>query len=140
MTFLLCRASHDNSWGIVNTTCTYFIGSNSRLRPASHLSRALVWHFGQCLERHELKEVASLPHWRQRSRWPPSAAVRQCSMANSTRRCSHVSQERFLSTKLLPCFRMISATSKGGFVIFCAAFATVSPDQRSTVLRYRAAC
>jgi hypothetical protein len=25
------------------------------LRAASHFSRALVWHFGQCLERQELK-------------------------------------------------------------------------------------
>ena len=60
--------------------------------------------------------MASWPHWRQRSRWPPSAAVRQCSMAKSTRRCSQVSQDRFFSMKLLPCARMISATSKGGRV------------------------
>jgi hypothetical protein len=37
-------------------------------------------------ERQELKEMASWPHWRQRSRWPPRAAVRQYSMAESTRR------------------------------------------------------
>jgi hypothetical protein len=36
--------------------------------PASHLSRALVWHLGQCLERQELNEMASWPHCRQRSR------------------------------------------------------------------------
>ncbi len=50
--------------------------------------------------------------------WPPSAAVRQCSMAWRTRRCWYVSQDRFFSMKLLPCCRMISATSKGGRFMF----------------------
>ncbi len=40
---------------MVKTMCTYFTGSSSLLRSASQLFRALVWHFGQCLERHELK-------------------------------------------------------------------------------------
>src|SRR5229473_5528805 len=111
---------------MVKTTCTYFTGSSSLPRSASHLSRALVWHFGQCRERQELKEMASWPHWQQRSRCPPSAAVRQCSIAMSTRRCSQVNQDRFFSIKLLPYARMISATSKGGGFIFCAASATVS--------------
>ena len=29
MTFLFCKASHDSSWGIVKTTCTYLTGSSS---------------------------------------------------------------------------------------------------------------
>ena len=43
----------------------------------------------------------------------------------STRRCCHVSQERFLSMKLFPCARMISATSKGGRFTSSVASASV---------------
>ncbi len=43
--------------------------------------------------------MASWPHREQRSRWPPSVAVRQNSMAYSTRRWSHVNQDRFFSMK-----------------------------------------
>ena len=46
--------------------------------------------------------MASWPQRQQRSRCPPSAAVRQCSIASSTRRCCHVNQDRFFSIKLLP--------------------------------------
>ena len=80
------------------------------------------------------------PHGRtreHRSRWPPSVAVRQTSMAYSTRRCSHVNQDRCFAMKLLPCARMMSATSKGGRFIFFAAFATASPGPGSEVRRYR---
>ncbi len=52
---------------------------------------------------------------------PPSAAVRQCSMAR-IRRWNHVSQERFFSTKLSPAARMMSATSKGGRFHFLISF------------------
>ena len=58
--------------------------------------------------------VASWPHREQRFKWPPSVAVRQNSMAYSTRRWSHVNQDRFLAMKLLRYCRMMSATSKGG--------------------------
>src|ERR1035438_1980579 len=52
-------------------------------------------------------------------RWPLhrsdlSVAVRQNSMAYSTRRWSHVNQDRCFTMKLLPYCRMMSATSKGG--------------------------
>ena len=40
--------------------------------------------------------MTSWPHREQRSKWPPSVAVRQNSMAYSTRRWSHVNQDRFL--------------------------------------------
>ena len=71
--------------------------------------------------------MASMAAREQRSRWPPRAAVRQCSMARSTLRCCQVSQDRFFSMKLLPCARMISATSRVGRVISCAACAIASP-------------
>ncbi len=98
-----------------------FDGRSSARRPSSHRSRAFTWHFGQCLERHELKEVASFPHCPHRSRCPPRAAVRHRSMATSTRMCIHVSQDPFFSMKLRPQARIISATSKGGRFIACVA-------------------
>src|SRR6516162_5471999 len=48
-------------------------------------------------------------------------------MAKSTRICSQVSQDRLCSIRLLPCARMISATSKGGRVISCGASGLVEP-------------
>ena len=45
-----------------------------------------------------------------------------------------------LFDKALPCARMISATSKGGCFIFCAASAIVSLGRGWTVPRCRAAC
>ena len=58
--------------------------------------------------------MARWPHQGQRSRWAPSAALRQLSMAWSTRRCSHISQDWFSPTKLSSCCRTISTTSEGG--------------------------
>ena len=43
-------------------------------------------------------------------------------MAKSTRICSQVNQDRLFSIRLLPCARMISATSKGGRVISCGTY------------------
>src|SRR3954454_23339696 len=51
-----------------------------------------------------------------------------------------VNQDRFFSIKLLPCVRMISATSKSGRLIACAASGTVSPGRGSIILPGRAVC
>ena len=48
------------------------------------------------------------------SRWPPSAAVRQRSMAVNTFKWSRFSQERLRSMKARPALRTRSATSRGG--------------------------
>ena len=58
------------------------------------------------------------PQREHRSRWPPSAAVRQRPMAGSTFRCSPVSEGRCFSMKLFPTARTMSATSTGGAGIY----------------------
>ena len=60
------------------------------LAAATHASRAAVRHFGQCRSRQLLYERAGCAHCSQRSRCPPSAAVRHCAMARRTRRCAPV--------------------------------------------------
>ena len=63
-------------------------GQRSRLRALSQRRRALPWHRGQCLFRQELYEILVVcPQPVQRSRCPPSAAVRQRVMASNTFRC-----------------------------------------------------
>ena len=62
--------------------------SSSRSRALSQRMRALPWHRGQCLFLHELYEMAVVcPQPMQRSRCPPSAAVRQRVMASRTFSC-----------------------------------------------------
>jgi hypothetical protein len=63
---------------------------------------------------------ADCAHWSQRSRCPPSAAVRHWAMARRMRRCWLVTQARCLSRKRSPYWRTMSATSKGGRVTACA--------------------
>ena len=58
--------------------------------------------------------MARYPQREHSSRCPPSAAVRQRSMAAKTLRCWAVSQERLRSMNLCPATRMRSATSKDG--------------------------
>ena len=48
---------------------------------------AAPWHFGQCLLRHELYETSVCSQLSQRVTCPPSAAVRQRSMADMTFSC-----------------------------------------------------
>ena len=86
-----------------------------------------VRHFGQCRSRQLLYERAGCAHCSQRSRCPPSAAVRHCAMARRTRRCCPVTQARCVSRKRSPCWRTMSATSKGGRVTACAAGASGAP-------------
>ena len=53
-------------------------------RLASHSLAAAAWHFGQCRLRQELYEMRRCAQASQRSTWPPSAAVRQRSIADMT--------------------------------------------------------
>src|SRR3979411_2629721 len=70
--------------GRVNTTWKYGTGSRSASRTASHSFAAAPWHFGQCRLRQELYEIWVRAHFSQRATWPPSAAVRQLSIADIT--------------------------------------------------------
>ena len=58
-------------------------GNSSASRSASHRRDAAAWHFGQCRLRQELYAISVWPHvaFSQRATYPPSAAVRQRSIA-----------------------------------------------------------
>src|ERR1700682_1754842 len=70
--------------GSVNTTWKYGTGRRSASRAASHSLAAAPWHFGQCRLRQLLYEIWVCAHFSQRATWPPSAAVRQRSIALMT--------------------------------------------------------
>src|SRR5258708_5013761 len=70
--------------GSVNTTWKYGTGSRSASRAASHSFATAPWHFGQCRLRQELYEIWVCAHVSQRATCPPSAAVRQLSIADIT--------------------------------------------------------
>jgi hypothetical protein len=53
-------------------------------RGASQSFAAAPWHFGQCRLRQELYEIWLCVHFSQRETCPPSAAVRQLSIADIT--------------------------------------------------------
>ena len=57
----------------------------SRRRAARQASLARVWHCGQWRLRHERQTWRSAPQFAQRSRTPPSAAVRQSTIARQAR-------------------------------------------------------
>src|SRR6516165_5941904 len=69
--------------GSVYTTWKYGTGNSSASRSASHRCDAAAWHFGQCRLRQELYAICVWPHAAssQRATYPPSAAVRQRSIA-----------------------------------------------------------
>jgi hypothetical protein len=64
----------------------YGQSSRSVCRCATQAARACAWHMGQCGLRQLLYQTRWCPHWSHCSTWPPSAAVRHCSMACITRR------------------------------------------------------
>jgi hypothetical protein len=64
--------------------------------------------------------VVVCPQPVQRSRWPPSAAVRQRTMASSTFRCCQLIHLRLCSTNACPAQRTISAISTRGRLFNCA--------------------
>ena len=55
------------------------------------------------------------------SRWPPSAAVRQRSMAVNTFKWSRFNHERLRSMKFRPALRTISAISRDGRFIYSSS-------------------
>src|SRR6202045_3624621 len=82
----------------------YGAGSNSASRSSSHSLAAAPWHFGQCRLRQLLYAMTVWVQPSQRATCPPSATVRQRSIALMTFICRHAA----------PWSRKISATSKAG--------------------------
>src|SRR5258708_19372137 len=100
--------------GRVNTTWKYGTGSRSASRAASQSFAAAPWHFGQCRLRQELYEIWLCAHFSQRATWPPSAAVRQLSIADITLSWPRLTWPALARRHAGPWPRKMSATSSDG--------------------------
>src|ERR1700737_3900690 len=100
--------------GRVNTTWKYGTGSRSASRAASQSFAAAPWHFGQCRLRQELYEIWLCAHSSQRATWPPSAAVRQLSIADITFNWPRLTWPALARRHAGPMPRKMSATSSDG--------------------------
>src|SRR5271155_4043257 len=100
--------------GSVNTTWKYGTGSRSASRAASQSFAAAPWHFGQCRLRQLLYEIWLCAHFSQRATWPPSAAVRQFSIADITLSWPRLTWPALARRHAGPWPRKMSATSSDG--------------------------
>src|ERR1700681_4972893 len=100
--------------GSVNTTWKYATGSRSASRAASQSFAAAPWHFGQCRLRQELYEIWVCAHFSQRATCPPSAAVRQLSIADITFNWPRLTWPALARRHAGPWPRKMSATSSDG--------------------------
>src|SRR6266478_955814 len=100
--------------GRVNTTWKYGTGSRSASRAASHSFAAAPWHFGQCRLRQELYDIWLCAHSSQRATCPPSAAVRQFSIADITFNWPRPTWPALARRHAGPWPRKMSATSSDG--------------------------
>src|SRR6266566_999528 len=100
--------------GSVNTTWKYGTGNSSASRAASHSFAAAPWHFGQCRLRQLLYEIWLWAHSSQRATWPPSAAVRQFSIADITFSWPRLTWPALARRHAGPWSRKMSATSSDG--------------------------
>src|SRR5712664_1722691 len=100
--------------GSVNTTWKYGTGNRSASRAASQSFAAAAWHFGQCRLRQELYEIWVYAHFSQRATWPPSAAVRQRSIADITFNWPRLTWPALARRHAGPMPRKMSATSSDG--------------------------
>src|SRR5882672_6011574 len=109
--------------GSVNTTWKYGTGSRSASCAASQFFAAAPWHFGQCRLRQELYEIWVCAHFSQRATCPPSAAVRQLSIADITFNWPRLTWPALARRHAGPWSRKMSATSKAGRDISASASA-----------------
>src|ERR1700738_3068266 len=92
----------------------YGAGSNSASRSSSHSLAAAPWHFGQCRLRQLLYAMTVWAQPSQRATCPPSATVRQRSIALMTFIWSRLTWPALARRHAAPWSRKISATSKAG--------------------------
>src|SRR6202011_5024394 len=90
----------------------YGAGSNSASRSSSHSLAAAPWHFGQCRLRQLLYAMTVCAQPSQRATCPPSATVRQRSIALMTFIWSRLTWPALARRHAAPCSRKISATSR----------------------------
>src|SRR6267154_1825270 len=106
--------------GSVNTTWKYATGSRSASRAASQSFAAAPWHFGQCRLRQLLYEIWVCSHFSQRATCPPSAAVRQFSIADITFNWPRLTRPTLALRHAGPWPRKTSATSSASRDMRCA--------------------
>src|SRR4030081_2438116 len=92
----------------------YGAGSNSASRSSSHSLAAAPWHFGQCRLRQLLYAMTVCAQPSQRATCPPSATVRQRSIALMTFIWSRLTWPALARRHAVPWARKISATSRAG--------------------------
>jgi hypothetical protein len=73
-----------------------------------------TWHFGQLLLRQLLNATTSCAQPSQRATWPPSAAVRQRSIADIAFSWPRLTWPALARRQAAPCSRKMSATSSPG--------------------------
>src|SRR6201982_334869 len=105
-----------SSLGRVATAWKYARGDSSASRSASHSLAAAPWHLGPCRLRQELYAITVWPQasFSQRATWPPSAAVRQRSIALITFNWSRLTCPALAERHAAPWSLKISATSSAG--------------------------
>ncbi len=89
-------------------------GKSSASRSASHALAAAPWHLGQCRLRQELYAIRVCEQSSQRATCPPSAAVRQFSIAAIAFNWPRLTWPALALRQAGPWARKISATSKTG--------------------------
>src|SRR6195256_4179120 len=100
--------------GSVNTTWKYGTGNRSASRAASQSFATAPWHFGQCRLRQLLYDIWVCSHFSQRATCPPSAAVRQFSIADITFNWPRPTWPALARRHAGPWPRKMSATSSDG--------------------------
>src|ERR1700682_787301 len=100
--------------GSGETTWKYGAGSTSPPPSSSPSPAAAPWHFGQCRLRQLLYAMTVCAQPSQRATCPPSAAVRQRSIALMTFSWSRLTWPALAQRHAAPWSRKISATSSAG--------------------------
>src|SRR3954466_15783056 len=125
--------------GNVNTTWKYGTGSSSAWRSASHSFAAAPWHFGQCRLRQLLSAIVVCEQSWQRATWPPSAAVRQRSIADMTFNWPRLTWPALAMRQAAPWSRKMSATSRAGRATSAGALGGrlvwLQPERREPIER-----
>jgi hypothetical protein len=99
-------------------------GSSSASRSASHSLAAAPWHLGQCRLRQLLWAMIVCAQPSQRATCPPSAAVRQRSIADITFIWPRLTRPALARCHAAPKSRKMSATSRAGRDTSAARYAS----------------
>src|SRR3984893_3316940 len=111
---VLIRDVRDRAWQRVDDVEVWRRGATRLPAPPSHSLAAAPWHFGQCRLRQLLYALSVCAQPSQRATCPPSATVRQRSIALMTFIWSRLTWPALARRHAVPWSRKISATSRAG--------------------------